>query len=159
MDVVSYDPSDGAVYSDTRNMDQSQAQVLYEALVQDITEGNYPFVQSDEGLPEDNAAYYNTLFFSGQVLGNIESIYEDIPDNADTSDYMESSSVLTDESANSSYSTVYPSFNIYPSCTHTIQALIDLGIIRDQSDLTTWEEYDEWESDYGITYEQTDSLG
>ena len=159
MDVVSYDPSDGAVYSDTRNMDQSQAQVLYEALVQDITEGNYPFVQSDEGLPEDNAAYYNTLFFSGQVLGNIESIYEDIPDNADTSDYMESSSVLTDESANSSYSTVYPSFNIYPSCTHTIQALIDLGIIRDQSDLTNWEEYDEWESDYGITYEQTDSLG
>lgn len=159
MDMVSYDAADGMVYSETRNLDQLQAQTLYEALLQDIMEGNYPLNQLEGNSSDDNEAYYNTLSFTGQILGDAESIYDDLPDGTDTTDYINDSGTLIDDYTNSSYSTVYPSFNIYPSCTHTIQALINLGVIRDQSDLTTWDEYDEWESDYGITYEEAGTLG
>ena len=166
IDFVSYDAADAAVYSDSIEMNQSQAQALYEAVQQDIMEGNYPFddLLLDVSSEEAQEAYYNTLSFNGLIRGEAESIYDDLPDNRDTTGLADSmdDGIVTEESVtvdNTTYSTVYPSFNIYPSCTHTIQMLIDLGIIRDESELTTWDEYDQWESDYGITYGDTESVG
>lgn len=152
IDVLYYDAADSMAHSKVINLDQSQAQTLYEALLQDIMEGNYPF-QSGGDASDDNEAYYNTLSFTGQIPGDEETIYDDLPDDADMPDYTGYRAALIDDYSDGSYTTVYPSFNIYPSCTHTIQTLINLGVIRDQSDLTDWGEYDEWISDCGITYE------
>ncbi len=152
IDVLYYDAADSMAHSKVINLDQSQAQTLYEALLQDIMEGNYPF-QSGGDTSDDNEAYYNTLSFTGQIPGDEETIYDDLPDDADMPDYTGYRAALIDDYSDGSYTTVYPSFNIYPSCTHTIQTLINLGVIRDQSDLTDWGEYDEWISDCGITYE------
>ena len=116
-------------------------------------EGNYPYYEesnsylsTEKDAAEEGEQYYNSISFSGQVSGEAVSIYDDLPDRAATANSV--NSALTEEQSvgdETMYTDVYPTFSIYKSCTHTIQALTDLGVIGDESDLTTWEQYNEWE--------------
>ena len=144
--------NDGS-YSDSVSLNGEQATMLYQAVLQDVREGNYPYYEesnsylsTEKDAAEEGEQYYNSISFSGQVSGEAVSIYDDLPDRAATANSMYSA--LTEEQSvgdETMYTDVYPTFSIYKSCTHTIQALTDLGVIGDESDLTTWEQYNEWE--------------
>ena len=144
--------NDGS-YSDSVSLNGEQATMLYQAVLQDVREGNYPYYEesnsylsTEKDAAEEGEQYYNSISFSGQVSGEAVSIYDDLPDRAATANSV--NSALTEEQSvgdETMYTDVYPTFSIYKSCTHTIQALTDLGVIGDESDLTTWEQYNEWE--------------
>lgn len=161
IDFVTYSASDELAYSESIELDEEQAQTLYTAVLRDIQEGNYPYYEiSGTQGNQDSSLYYNTLSLTGQVKGEAESIYDDLPSESSGFYRENSGGAEIEEQTDGNqigYSIVYPNFNIYTTCTNTIQALIDLGIIQDASDLTTWEEYNEWEAEYGIEY--TESIG
>ena len=155
-----YDETEGVVYINSLELGTEQAQVLYEAILRDLEEGNYPYygsgyVAADE---DGNEEYYNSISLVGRVK-EAKSIYDKLPDTANT-DWIASGSAAVEaeeqETPEGTYSVVYPNFHIYKSCTHTIQALMDLGVIQDQSDLVTWDQYnameeqaENWESTAG----------
>ena len=153
VDFPILDLGNDGYYSDSVSLNGEQATMLYQAVLQDVREGNYPYYEesnsylsTEKDAAEEGEQYYNSISFSGQVSGEAVSIYDDLPDRAATANSV--NSALTEEQSvgdETMYTDVYPTFSIYKSCTHTIQALTDLGVIGDESDLTTWEQYNEWE--------------
>ena len=140
-------------------LNQQQTETLYEALKADILAGNYP---AGLGIhdTEDNPIYYDSFYFYGQVPGDVEYLTDMLPsrNSSSTSRDYEAASVNTvntvaqnNKPANY-YSSIEVSFSLSRSCTNTIQAMIDLGLIESASDLMTQDEYYDVMNVDGITY-------
>lgn len=140
-----YIEGDGTIdYREGYEFTKAEAQIIYGALIKDIESGNYPLGLRRDSLSADEQ-YFNTLSFVGRTLDTIKSIYDTIPYDFDDSffDYTGLSMELASDTGYK-YTQIYPCFDLFSSCTYTIQALIDLGVIEDASDLTTWAEYHEF---------------
>lgn len=126
------------------SLDQQQTETLYEALKADILAGNYP---AGLGIhdTEDNPIYYDSFYFYGQVPGDIEYLTDLLPSgkSANTSGYYKAAPINAANTAvqntrpENYYSSIEVSFSLSKSCTNTIQAMIDLGLIKSASDLIT----------------------
>lgn len=123
-------------------LDQHQTNTLYQAIVADILAGNYP---AGLGLydTEDNPIYYDSFYFYGQMTETPIYLYNLLPTKKNT---QKSHDMMVEEAAKNAkpanyYSSVEVSFSLSKSCTNTIQAMIDLGLIQDASDLMTQNEY------------------
>lgn len=117
-----------------------ETQVLYDAIKKDLSSGNYPYGIGNDNINDGNT-YYNDICFEGKIDGPFISIYDVLPAEEGTQLREMSGSSYTSTTSGKTATTVYPSFTITDTCQYTIQALIDLGIIRDQSDLTYMEDY------------------
>lgn len=133
---------DGGITNSSHDLTAEEAQTIYEALTKDIEAGNYPFgINRAQATYEET--YFNTLSLTGQTKDTIETIYDNIPYDFTINmyDYHPGAYIETASGTGSKYNQIYPDFELYTSCTYTIRALIDLGVIEDESDLTTWAEY------------------
>lgn len=140
-------------------LNQQQTETLYEALKADILAGNYP---AGLGIhdTDDNPIYYDSFYFYGQVPGDVEYLTDLLPsrNSSSTSRDYEAASANTVNAATQNnkpanyYSTVEVSFSLSRSCTNTIQAMIDLGLIESASDLMTQDEYYDVMNVDGITH-------
>lgn len=128
---------------------QEDMQVLYEAILKDIAANNHGGYFGSE-LDANNKAidydYYNAhINFWGvmeeepvEVWSLIDALYGEENDNAASIAYAET--YLYEEDYQDGHR-IDVGFDLYESCVHTIQALIDLGIIEDASELTGTIEY------------------
>lgn len=140
-------------------LNQQQTETLYEALKADILAGNYP---AGLGIhdTEDNPIYYDSFYFYGQVPGDVEYLTDMLPSRNSSStsrDYKAASvntvnTVAQNNKPANYYSSIEVSFSLSRSCTNTIQAMIDLGLIESASDLMTQDEYYDVMNVDGITY-------
>lgn len=140
---------DGSITYMGYDLTTEETQTIYEALKKDIEAGNYPFgIKRDQISNEDH--YFNSLSLTGQTKDNIKSIYDNIP-YVSAENMFDHPGAVTGLAAETGYmyNQIYPCFELYTSCNYTIQALIDLGIIEEESDLTTWAEYYEAEGSLG----------
>ena len=129
-------------------LNQQQTETLYEALKADILAGNYP---AGLGIhdTDDNPVYYDNFYFYGQIPGEIQYLSDLLPSPNASSPLLpyETASVNTVNSAVQNnkpanyYSSIEVSFSLSKSCTNTIQAMIDLGLIESASDLMTANEF------------------
>ena len=86
-----------------------------------------------------------TRYFYGQVPGDIEYLTDLLPSgkSANTSGYYKAAPINAANTAvqntrpENYYSSIEVSFSLSKSCTNTIQAMIDLGLIKSASDLIT----------------------
>ncbi len=132
--------------TDERDYTDDQLQNLYQAFLQDINDGNYQITSLDSTAP----CYADSI---GLVLRSPEPIILDRTIHAYyTDDYSlnlfsnhytntdTSDSRITDESKDiiSTYGdlTVDLYIRLTPDCTHTLQAMIDMGMITSTDDLT-----------------------
>lgn len=115
-----------------------EAETIYAALQQDIMEGNYP-IGMKSGQTNYEETYANSLSLVGYSKKKIVRLKETVPyrQEVDSDPMIRITSSYSDSYL---HKEVYPSFTLYRSCTHTIQALIDTGIIESADDLTTWAE-------------------
>lgn len=140
-------------------LNQQQTETLYEALKADILAGNYP---AGLGIhdTEDNPIYYDSFYFYGQVPGDVEYLTDMLPSRNSSStsrDYEAASVNIVNTVAQNNkpanyYSSIEVSFSLSRSCTNTIQAMIDLGLIESASDLMTQDEYYDVMNVDGRTY-------
>lgn len=126
-------PSQG--YTDDRKLTQTQAQALFEAFSRDVAEGNYPYGVK-AFLP--HGAYCNRVYIEGNVEEKAERIYDSIPENFNFILDTVSASLfparnLSEDKTNESV--VSADFQVFQDCRHTIRALIDTGVIADESEL------------------------
>ncbi|WP_270362505.1 ABC transporter permease [Eubacterium ramulus] len=129
-------------------LNQQQTETLYEALKADILAGNYP---AGLGIhdTDDNPIYYDSFYFYGQVPGDVEYLTDMLPSrnsSSTSSDYKTASANTVNAAVQNNkptnyYSSIEVSFSLSKSCTNTIQAMIDLGLIDSASDLMTQNEY------------------
>ena len=139
-------------------LNQQQTETLYEALKADILAGNYP---AGLGIhdTDDNPIYYDSFYFYGQVPGDVEYLTDMLPSrnsSSTSSDYKTASANTVNAAVQNNkptnyYSSIEVSFSLSKSCTNTIQAMIDLGLIDNASDLMTQNEYYDVMNVDGIT--------
>lgn len=128
-----------SVYFQGKELNEEQAQQMYQAIEKDIREGNYP-IGSKSFLISGKERYYNTIFLTGKV-SKVISIFDDLPESRRLrqsrrpEDYPETRAPESEE--------VDVEFDVYPSCTNMIQAMIDLNLIEDESDLILISDYNE----------------
>ena len=122
-----------------RSLSEEEAQTLFEAIKKDIEAGNYPYGIKAE-MVDAGKLYFNGISLQGQIKGEKKTIFDILSDQSYqmTEEAMLSSVVIEKGSDYTGFSNY---FSIYESCEHTIQALKDLGMIQDESDLITEEEY------------------
>lgn len=126
-------------------LDQQQTNTLYQAILADILAGNYP---AGLGIydTEDNPMYYDNFYFYGQIpetpiyLNDLLPSKKNVQESRDMMVEAAKNTVQNNKPSNY-YSSVEVSFSLSKSCTNTIQAMIDLGLIQDASDLMTQNEY------------------
>lgn len=124
------------------DLNEEQVQLLYEAIKKDILSGNYPYLIGDDTMNDGNT-YFNSLSLDGKIYGKPVNIYSSLPNSTSAEEQeMFYSSFSPRTSVNEAkYTNVYTPFYITDTCEYTIQALIDLGIIQTQSDLTYQDDY------------------
>lgn len=135
-------------HDENLTLNQQQTETLYEALKADILAGNYP---AGLGIhdTDDNPIYYDSFYFYGQIPGDVEYLTDMLPFKAssDTSNDHEAASANTVNAAAQNnkpanyYSSIEVSFSLSKSCTNTIQAMINLGLIKSASDLMNANEF------------------
>ncbi|MBQ8663938.1 MAG: ABC transporter permease [Eubacterium sp.] len=128
---------------------QEEVQVLYNAILKDIAENNHSGYFGDS-INEDNewfsvdytSAHLNLWDMSKEepveLWSLIDALYEEDESEAASIAYQQTYAYVED--VQNGYR-VDVGFDIYGSCVHTIQALLDLGIIEDASELTGEVEY------------------
>ena len=111
---------EGADYLDSVSLNQEQCIQVFQALKQDINEGNYQIY--DYALKNKYAShvYYNTLTLTYQVPQGSSYVYHGGVDTvSDTSSVQATSISLTAD------------------CKHTLKALKELGILDPEQNLIT----------------------
>lgn len=135
---------------DYRDLTKEEVHTLYEAIKKDILSGNYPFGIGNNTMNAGNT-YCNTITLEGKIDGDFISIYDAIPSAKNTELRESNTYTYAYQTSNTgkgkNITNVSTDFSITDSCEYTIQALIDLGIIQDRSELTYEEDY------YDITSE------
>lgn len=126
-----------------RDLTAGEVHALYEALKKDIQSGNYPYGIGNDTMNAGNT-YCESITLEGKIDGKFISIFDAIPTDEgkelrEANAYTYSYSV-SNTGRGKNITNVSTSFPITDSCEHTIQALIDLGIIRDRSELTYQED-------------------
>ncbi len=127
-----------------RDLSKDEARALYEAMEKDILSGNYPFGIGNDIMNAGNT-YYNTITLEGKIDSDLISIFDALP-SEDSLELRESNPYTyfypaSNTGKGKKTTNVSTNFSLTDSCEYTIQALIDLGIIRDRSELTYQEDY------------------
>lgn len=129
-----------------RDLTVDEVHTLYEAMKKDILSGNYPCGIGNDIMNAGNT-YYNSISLEGKINGELISIFDAIP-SAESKELRESNAYTYSYPASNTgrgknITNVSTDFSITDTCDYTIQALIDLGIIQDKSELTYQEDYGE----------------
>lgn len=121
-----------------RDLTADEILTLYEALKKDILSGNYPCCIGNNNMNAGNT-YYNSINLKGKINGKFISIFDAIPSTESTALQESYSYTYCYPASNTgkgkSITNVSTDFPITDTCEYTIQALIDLGIIKDKSEL------------------------
>lgn len=122
-----------------------EAQTLFEAYQKDVLAGNFTLSIMDDLTDEDNVAtFYNNLTLeSTRRRSKIQTIYDCIPGGG-TEEFVNSSSptsIWGKDDQRDPLCTINSYLELTPSCENTIQTLLELGVLKDESELITWDQY------------------
>lgn len=134
----SFELYNGDNYFDSISLNQAQCTEIFEAFKQDIWEGNYRIYDYTSDTDMSDNVYYNSLYLTYSV-----------PQGSIYASYDGKSTVIGNKDLQ------YTHISLTPECVHTLQALRDIQVLKNDTQLITQEEATKlFEDDYygGIEY-------